>query len=71
MTGEIINLRQRRKQRARDERADEAAANRLQFGRTKDEKERARREAERAARNHDGHHIAERDDAPPPGPKDK
>ncbi|SKA33579.1 protein of unknown function [Enhydrobacter aerosaccus] len=35
---EIVNLRRRRKERARHERENEAQANRLRFGRTKAEK---------------------------------
>ncbi|MBL0374417.1 DUF4169 family protein [Rhizobium sp. KVB221] len=38
MTGDIVNLRQFRKQKARVEKEKVADANRLQFGRTKAEK---------------------------------
>ena len=44
---EIVNLRQRRKQRARDEAAAQGAANRGKFGRPTAER---RREAAEAAR---------------------
>jgi hypothetical protein len=52
---DIVNLRQARKHRAREEKEAQAAENRVRFGRRKDEKhvEDARREAD--ARRLDGH----------------
>ncbi|MGV1904548.1 DUF4169 family protein [Agrobacterium cavarae] len=38
MTGDIVNLRQFRKQKARSEKEKQAEQNRLSFGRTKSEK---------------------------------
>lgn len=55
MPADIINLRRARKDKARARRAEEAAENRHVFGRTKEEKERAALEAERAARQIEGH----------------
>lgn len=42
MGAEIVNLRQARKRRLRDEKAKEAEENRLAFGRTKSEKQLTR-----------------------------
>lgn len=42
MGAEIVNLRQARKRKSRDEKAKEAEANRLAFGRTKTEKKLTR-----------------------------
>jgi len=55
MTGEVVNLRQFRKRKARAEREQAAEANRQKFGRTRDE--RVRQEAEKALqqRHLDGH----------------
>lgn len=52
--GEPINLNKARKAKARSDRSIEAAANRVQFGRTKAEKERDRIERDRAKRALDG-----------------
>ncbi len=38
MTGDVVNLRQFRKQKARSEKEKQAEHNRLSFGRTKSEK---------------------------------
>jgi hypothetical protein len=57
--GEIVNLRSARKARLRESAAQQAARNRAAAGRTKEEKQAARREAERIARMLDG---ARRDD---------
>lgn len=54
MTGEVINLRTARKARRRDETLATAATNRARFGRTKAERTKDQREAERAARIIDG-----------------
>lgn len=59
--GEIVNLNQARKARARAEKTREAEANRRAHGRTKTEKNIARLEAERAQRLLDG----ARRDTPP------
>lgn len=58
---EIVNLRQARKARKRDEAVQVAAANRVRFGRSKAEKAREKLEAEARARLIDGARI-ERDD---------
>ena len=42
MTAEVVNLRSVRKRKKRAEKASEAAANRIAFGRTKSEKTRTR-----------------------------
>jgi len=57
--GQIVNLRLRRKQRARDEAAAAAAANRAKYGRTKGEKKRRAAEDERARQQIDGKKLTE------------
>ena len=52
---EIVNLRQTRKRKARDEKDKEAEANRLAFGRTKAEKQVTKLEKTRADKSLDGH----------------
>jgi len=52
---EIINLRTARKRRARSDKADEAANNRIKFGRTKGEKALTKAEKDLADRKIDGH----------------
>ena len=55
MPGDIVNLRQFRKAKARTERDAKAEQNRAKFGRTKAQKQRDKA-AEDAARRHlDGH----------------
>jgi hypothetical protein len=54
---EIINLRQRRKQKSRDEREKVAAANRAYFGQSKDEKQRTAAKQALAARKLEGHKV--------------
>jgi len=56
---EIINLNRVRKQKARQEREAEAAANRRKFGRTGAEKKQDRLEREREAREIDGKKLDE------------
>ncbi len=58
MSGEIVNLRQARKRKARAEAEAKAADNRVRFGRTKVEKALgdARRDLE--ARRIEGHRLA-------------
>lgn len=55
--GEVINLRQARKARARAEKEAQAQENRARFGRTGAEKRRDTDTAERDERRHDGHRI--------------
>ena len=52
--GDVINLRLARKARARDAAARQAEQNRALHGRSKPEKARQQREAERSARLLDG-----------------
>ncbi len=59
--GEVVNLRQARKRKARAERERSAEANRLKHGQPKAQKERTRLEEDRARRTHDAHR---RDDEP-------
>jgi hypothetical protein len=55
VSAEIINLRQARKQRARDEKAAQSAENRARFGRTKAERDQEERAQALAGRALDGH----------------
>lgn len=55
MPAEIINLRRARKAKRRAEAEGQAEANRAMFGRTKDEKLKARAEKERADIQLEGH----------------
>lgn len=57
---EIVNLRMARKAKLRAEKADQAAANRAKFSRTKAEKQLSETEAKRAIRQLDGARL-ERD----------
>lgn len=57
---EIVNLRMARKAKLRAEKADQAAANRAKFSRTKAEKQLSETEAERAIRQLEGARL-ERD----------
>ena len=57
---DIVNLRRARKDKARQQRASEADANRRRFGRTKAEKAADKDAEERARRDIDGKKI-ERD----------
>ena len=52
---DIINLRTARKRKARDEKAETAAQNRVVFGRTKAEKDLTMAKGEQAAKKLDGH----------------
>jgi Domain of unknown function (DUF4169) len=54
---EIVNLRRARKDKARQQRASEADANRRRFGRTKAEKANDKDAQERARRDVDGTKI--------------
>jgi len=61
--GDVINLRQVRKAKARAERETAAEVNRLAFGRTKAERRRTETEAEKAARDLDAHRLDRARDA--------
>lgn len=52
---EVINLRQKRKEKARTDKAKGAEQNRLLHGQTKAEKQRKKLETDRATRVLDGH----------------
>lgn len=52
---ELINLRQKRKEAARKAARTQADANAARFGRSKAEKELARAQTDKAARDLDGH----------------
>ncbi|WP_103333300.1 DUF4169 family protein [Pseudotabrizicola formosa] len=53
--GTVVNLRQRRKQKARDQQARLADENAVRFGLTRAERDRQKAEAEKAARDLSGH----------------
>lgn len=55
--GDVVNLNQFRKQRARAASAKKADENRVRFGRTKDEKARQVTEFERGHRDLDGKQL--------------
>lgn len=55
----VVNLRQARKARKRAEKRRDADANAAKFGRTKAEVRKERTEAEKAARDLDGHRREE------------
>jgi hypothetical protein len=52
---DIINLKHARKQKDRQERESQAATNREKYGRTKADKELAKRQQELSSRTLDGH----------------
>jgi hypothetical protein len=54
---EIVNLNKRRKARARDERAAEAAENRVRYGRTRLERAREAADAAKAERALEGKRL--------------
>ncbi|TLP48459.1 DUF4169 family protein [Cohaesibacter sp. CAU 1516] len=54
---EIINLRQARKARNRQEKEKQAEANRALFGRTKGQKAKDKAEADKLNRHLDGHKL--------------
>lgn len=62
--GEIVNLRQFRKQKARAEAEKMAEQNRVSFGRTKAERELTEAERDKATRHVDGHRL-DRDEPEP------
>jgi hypothetical protein len=53
MTGDVVNLRQFRKRKARDEKEKNAEQNRISFGRTKAGKELTRTLNDKVARLHE------------------
>jgi len=53
----VVNLNRFRKQKARANDKKRAEGNRAKFGRTKDEKQRAKSEAEKHERHLDGHDL--------------
>ncbi|MDQ1186426.1 DUF4169 family protein [Agrobacterium larrymoorei] len=64
MTGDVINLRQFRKQKARSEKEKQAEQNRLSFGRTKSEKSLTTALNEKAERQLDQSKLDRRDGEP-------
>ncbi|GHB31575.1 hypothetical protein GCM10007094_20300 [Pseudovibrio japonicus] len=57
MSATVVNLRQARKQKARDAKAQSAAENRRKFGRTKAEKSQETAQSDLEARRFDGHKL--------------
>ena len=53
--GEIVSLKLHRKRRARAEKDERAAENRVQFGRTREEKELTQAQNDKAAKDLDQH----------------
>lgn len=64
MNGDVVNLRQFRKQKARSEKEKQADQNRITFGRTKAEKSLTRTLNEKAEKTLDQGRIERPDDAP-------
>jgi hypothetical protein len=60
LSADVINLRRARKHKARAEKEQQAAENRVRHGRTKAEKDVARLEAEREQGRLDGHALGTR-----------
>ena len=58
---DVINLRQKRKAKARDDKGKQAAENRRIHGRTKAQKQLDKKEAERSKKHLDSHKL-ERDE---------
>jgi Domain of unknown function (DUF4169) len=54
MSGDVVNLNRFRKAKARDNKAKQAAENRVKFGRTKVEKQQAAAEDQLAVKRLDG-----------------
>lgn len=61
MSAEIVNLRQVRKQKKRTDREKQAEDNRRKFGRTKAEREAARRRREDLEKQVDSHRLSSSD----------
>lgn len=57
MSGDVVNLRQARKRKARAEKDAQAQRNRAEFGRTKAEKAVTSAEQARRERDLDGKHL--------------
>lgn len=57
MNARIINLRTRRKQKAREDKAAKGAANAVRFGRTKAERVETEAFEDQAVRRLDGHKL--------------
>lgn len=55
--GEIVNLNRWRKAKAKEDKARQADANRVAFGRTKAQKDAERKQAEQAAHELDGKRV--------------
>ena len=62
MSGDVVNLRQVRKQKARSEKEKQAEQNRVAFGRTKAEKTLTRALNEKAGKAHDQGRIEHPDE---------
>lgn len=65
MSAEIINLRQVRKQKQRQDKEKSAEDNRRKYGRSKAEREAARRRRSDLESQVDGHKLEKPDAAPP------
>ena len=65
--GEVVNLNQYRKKRERLERKKAAAANRVRFGRRKEDVKRSKRERERERTELDAKALKDSDDTPEAG----
>ncbi|WP_411033033.1 DUF4169 family protein [Shinella sp. BYT-45] len=63
MSGDVVNLRQFRKQKARSEKEKQAGENRIAFGRTKAEKALTRALNEKARKTLDQGRLERPDDA--------
>ncbi len=63
MTGDVVNLRQFRKQKARSDKEKQAEQNRLTFGRTKAEKDLTNALNEKAAQKLDQGRLEKSDGA--------
>ena len=57
MSGELVNLRRFRKQKARQEKEDTAQANRVAYGRSKSEKAQTRQINSQASKKHAQGHL--------------
>jgi len=67
MNAEIVNLRQARKRKAREDREARAEDNRLKFGRTKAEKQASKHERAVLEKAVDGHRLSASGDETPDG----
>ncbi|KTD70754.1 MULTISPECIES: DUF4169 family protein [Legionella] len=59
---DIINLNKKRKAKTRLEKEKKASENRIKFGRTKKEKQIAKKENERDERHLDGHKLEKKEE---------